>query len=231
MRLRQGDYDARTVYGDPVQLAAAYREAGATHLHMVDLDAARTGSRSPQTSGIVSRIVAETGLTVQIGGGIRTRGDVQYWLGIGVWRCVLGTVAARDPRFAGELCGEFGERVTVGIDARGGMVATQGWTKTEGREAVDLAAELRGYGYTECVYTDIARDGMLSGANIESAVALAAASGLAVIVSGGVKDLGDVRSVRDHELQGLSGVILGKSLLEGTLDLHAAVRAMQEDAR
>lgn len=231
MRLRQGDFRAMTVYGDPVRLAATYREGGATHLHMVDLDAARTGSRSPQTRAIVSRIVAETGLSVQIGGGIRTREDVQYWLGLGVWRCVLGTVAARDPRFAGELASEFGERVTVGIDARGGRVATQGWTQTEGREAGELAAELRGYGYTECVYTDIARDGMLSGANIESAVALATASGLAVIVSGGVKDLDDVRTVRDRAGEGLSGVILGKSLLEGTLDLRDAVRAVQEDAR
>ncbi len=230
VRLRQGDYDAKTVYGDPVALALGYRQAGATHLHMVDLDAARTGARSPQTRDIVASIVAATGLMVQIGGGIRNQEDVEYWLALGVWRCVLGTVAAHDPRLAGVLRAAFGERVAVGIDARGGRVATQGWTRTEGRLAVELAQELCAHGYTECVYTDIARDGMLSGANIESAVALSRASGLSVIVSGGVKDLEDVRRVRERAADGLSGVILGRSLLEGTLDLREAARCAQEGA-
>lgn len=229
VRLRQGDYGKKTSYGDPVMLAWSYRGAGAEYVHIVDLGAARTGAFDGVTYGTVSRIVRETGLQVEIGGGIRSEDDVDRWLSAGVWRCVLGTAAARDPGMAERVVKQFGERVVVGIDARDGRVATQGWTETEGRLASDLAAQMRAFGFTECIHTDIARDGMLSGPNVEASCSLSHSSGLSVIVSGGVKDLEDVRAIREREEEGLSGMIVGRSLLEGTLDLKAALAEARGD--
>ena len=224
VRLRQGDYGRRTVYGSPLELAQRYRAAGAECVHIVDLEAARSGAGDPAARLAVERIAGETGMRVQLGGGIRAQGDIERWLDAGVWRLVIGTAAARDPDFARTAAERFGERVIVGIDARDGFVATDGWTRTGTRRAVEMAAQMRAFGYAECVFTDIARDGMLSGPALAPAAALGAQSGLGVIVSGGVRDLDDVRAVaKQAAAGGVTGVILGKSLLEGTLDLRAAL--------
>lgn len=225
VRLRQGDYQDSTSYGDPLAIARRYAQDGATHLHVVDLDAARSGITSEATKEIVRAILQETALHVQVGGGIRTADDVAAWLALGVQRCILGTAAARDPMFAKRMVVQFGTGVVVGIDARAGVVATQGWvTQETGLTAIAFAQQLAEYGYTECIHTDIARDGMLSGANIAASIDLAVASGLSVIVSGGVKDLQDVQAVREGAARGLSGMIAGKSLYEGTLSLPEALR-------
>lgn len=223
VRLRQGDYGTKTSYGDPVMLAWTYRGAGAEYLHIVDLGAARTGAFDGVTYETVIRIVRETALRVELGGGVRSEDDVERWLQAGVWRCVLGTAAVRDPGMAERAVKRFGDRVIVGIDARDGRVATQGWTQTEGRLAADLAAQMRAIGFSECIHTDIARDGMLTGPNIEASCNLSRSSGLSVIVSGGVRNLEDVRAIKAREQEGLSGMILGLSLLVGTLDLKDAL--------
>lgn len=225
VRLRQGDYGARSSYGDPLEAALRYEQEGATHLHVVDLDAARSGRPHPDTGRIVERIASQTGLSLQLGGGIRAMEDLSRWFSLGVGRCVLGTAAAADPGFAGRAIGQYGERVTVSIDARDGWVATDGWTKTGGLRAEEFAGTLRGLGLRECIFTDIAQDGMLRGPNIEASVRLARVSGLCVIVSGGVADAGDIQAVAEREDEGLCGVIAGTALYEGRLTLGGALRA------
>ncbi len=223
VRLRQGDYDQQTIYGDPLEIALRYREAGATHVHLVDLDAARSGQAHSDTRRIVGAILEETGLKLQIGGGIRTRQNIESWLDAGVWRCVLGTAAVKNPEFACEMVQMFGLQVTVGIDAKDGFVATQGWVETQDITAQEFASKMAACGLQECIYTDIGKDGMLTGANIEASIELAKVSGLSVIVSGGVRDLEDVRKIAALHSDGLGGLIAGKSLYEGTLDLREAL--------
>lgn len=223
VRLQQGDFARQTGYGDPLSIARAYKEAGASHLHVVDLEAARTGQSSPQTQTIVRALIAETGLLVQLGGGIRTAQQVQDWLTLGVWRCVLGTAVIQNHVFARDMAQHWGEQVAVGIDARDGYVATNGWLETERMQAVDVACAMKTAGFTDCIYTDISKDGMLGGANVQASVSLAERSGLHVVVSGGVRDLADIDTVLAYRQRGLSGVIAGKALLEGTLDLASAI--------
>lgn len=225
VRLRQGDYSARSSYGDPLEAALRYEQEGATHLHVVDLDAARSGQPHPDTRRIVERIATRTRLLLQLGGGIRAMEDLSRWFSLGVDRCVLGTAAAADPGFAGRAIEQYGDRVTVSIDARDGRVATHGWTRTGGLDAEEFAQTLCKLGLKECIYTDIAQDGMLRGPNIEASVRLARASGLCVIVSGGVADAGDIRAVAGREREGLCGVIAGTALYEGRLTLQDALRA------
>lgn len=233
VRLRQGDYTKQSDYGDPLALACSYKEAGATFLHVVDLDAARTATPHPRTPMIIADIVRETGLQVELGGGIRTALQVQEWLSLGVWRCVLGTAAIKDHGFAREMAARFGARVVIGIDARAGLVATSGWLETQDMRAVDVACAMKELGFTDCVYTDISKDGMLSGANVEASAKLAEASGLRVIVSGGVRDLEDIKAAQACRHRGVAGVIAGKSVVEGTLDLAEAIAFMSrsEDSR
>lgn len=227
VRLQQGDFEKITNYGDPLAVAQRFAASGATHLHMVDLHAAKSGQTAPDTAAIVRKIVEQTGLLVEIGGGIRALADIERWLENGVWRCVLGTAAVRSRDLVQRAIDQYGTAVTVGVDARDGAVATAGWLDTEQLSAHQFATELYGLGLRECIYTDISRDGMLSGANVDAAVALAQVSGLRVVVSGGVRNLDDIRAVRAREAEGLSGVIAGKAIYEGTLDVAAALRVAE----
>lgn len=228
-RLVQGDYGRNANYGDPLEAAERFRADGAVRLHIVDLDAAREGRRHPQNAAVVEEIVRTTKLQVQVGGGIRAVEDISYWLSRGVSRCVLGTAAARDPGLARDLIKRFGNAVTISIDARDGRVATQGWTQTEDLAAVEFAARLREYGLEECIFTDIATDGMLAGPNVEAAVELARASGLRVIVSGGVGSLGDLTAIRAKEGQGISGVIVGTALYRNAFTVAEALAVAADD--
>ncbi len=228
VRLTQGDYQRKDAYGDPLALAASYERDGASYVHVVDLGAAKSGTTDQQTRDIVARIVKETSLQVELGGGIRTAVDIERWLSLGVWRCVLGTSAVRIEGFAQEMVEKFTQQVIVGIDARQGLVATHGWTQVASMTAMDFAKKLAQDGYTECIYTDIAQDGMMHGANWQGAIELAETSGLGVIVSGGVRDVRDVAQALSLSQRGITGLIAGKSLVEGTLDLHEAITLMAE---
>lgn len=228
VRLTQGDYQRKEAYGDPLELAKSYEKNGASHVHVVDLGAAKSGATDKQTRDIVDRIVKETSLHVELGGGIRTAQDIDQWLSLGVWRCVLGTSAVRVEGFAKEMVEKFTKQVIVGIDARQGFVATNGWTQVAPMTAIDFAKGLAHDGYDECIYTDIANDGMMHGANWQGAVELAEASGLFVIVSGGVRDIHDVAQAILLQQRGITGLIAGKSLVEGTLDLHDAIELIKE---
>ncbi len=227
VRLVKGDFERQTSYGDPLEVAHKYATAGATHLHVVDLDAAKNGQTSASTERIVARIMTATGLTVEIGGGIRSEGDVSRWLNVGVWRCVIGTRAAEEPEFARRMRETFGDAVIVGIDAKGDRVATRGWLEDSSWTTEEFAKELYKMGYRECIYTDISRDGMLQGANIAASLRLASASGLNVVVSGGVSTLDDVQALLAGASQGITGAIIGKALLSGRLDLRVALAALQ----
>lgn len=231
VRLQQGNYDQVTVYGEPLDIAKRYKADGATHIHIVDLDAARSGVAHSATRKTVAEIITQTGLEVEIGGGIRTREDLQSWLQMGVWRCILGTAAVQDLSFVCAMIAAYGHRVTVGIDARDGYVATQGWTVTGRVLAEDFAVKLQACGLQDCIHTDIGKDGMLAGANVEASVRIAQASGMRVIVSGGVRDLDDVRRVASLETSGLMGLIAGKSLFAGTLDLKEALKVAADQGR
>ncbi len=228
VRLTQGDYGSQKNYGDPLELALSYVENGATHLHVVDLDAAKSGETKATTRTILQSIIKETELRIEIGGGIRDQSSIEQWLSLGVWRCILGTAAIRNPQFARDMVEQFGEQVIVGIDAKSGQVASDGWTKVADLSAVDFAKQLHEFGYKSCIYTDIAKDGMLAGANFESSVALAKTSGLTVIVSGGVKDIVDVKQALQYQEEGIAGIIAGKSLVEGTLDLGKAIELVKQ---
>lgn len=231
VRLSQGDYTKRSTYGDPLALARSYADAGARQLHLVDLDAAKSGQSHPETERIVQAIGEQLGLQVELGGGIRTAQDVQRWLSLGVWRCVLGTAAIRDYAFARAMADTWGAQVVIGIDARDGLVATHGWQKTEGVTAQEVAIAMKEMGYQDCVHTDISKDGMLTGANVEASAALARLSGLRVVVSGGVRDIRDIAAALALEDAGISGVIAGKSLVEGTLALDQALQLAADGAR
>ncbi len=223
VRLLNGDFGQQTSYGDPFEVVKNYVNAGATHIHLVDLDAAKNGQPSFQTVEFVKKVIKETSLQVEIGGGIRSERDVERWLQSGVWRCVIGTRAAEDPDFADELFYNYKESVIVGIDSRDGMVATRGWLENSPWKAEEFAKALYQMGYRECIFTDISRDGTLQGANIDLSVQLSAASGLKVVVSGGVSDQSDVQAARSMEGQGISGIIIGKALFTGKIDLQAVL--------
>lgn len=227
VRLRQGNYEDQQQYGDPLDAALRYEEAGATHVHLVDLAAARSGRSDDRTLEMIRRILAQTRLKVEVGGGIRTREDLLRFYDAGVWRCVLGTAAVRNLDFTRQMIAEFGEQIIVGIDVKNGQVAISGWTETEAISAHELGITLQSFGLRECIYTDISKDGMLSGINLTGALDLARQTGLKIIVSGGVKDLQDIELIAKQEGQGLSGVVIGKALYEGRLslvDVFARVR-------
>jgi phosphoribosylformimino-5-aminoimidazole carboxamide ribotide isomerase len=220
VRLTQGRADAETVYAaDPAAVAARFEEAGAAWVHVVDLDGAFAGE--PRNLGVVGRIVA-IGLKVQLGGGLRTRKAVEAALAAGVARVVIGTRAAEDSPFVAELVAAFGERVAVGIDAKGGNVAVKGWVDTTGTTALELAQRMEALGVQTLIHTDVATDGMLTGPNFGAQEAMLAAVETRVIASGGVSRredvlrLGEVKQRRPN----LDGVIVGKALYEGRVDLE-----------
>ena len=221
VRLRQGDYARETVFGDdPAAVARRWVGQGARFLHLVDLDGAKEGR--PLNGASVRAIVAAAGVPCQLGGGLRTEEHVAAALDCGVERVVLGTRALQDPAWLEGLCRRLPGRVVLGIDARQGRVATHGWLEVSDRPALDLARQCASWPLAAIVYTDISRDGMLAGPNVDALAELAAAVPLPVIASGGVTTVEDVRRLVPL---GLAGCIIGRALYEGRLDLAAAIRA------
>jgi phosphoribosylformimino-5-aminoimidazole carboxamide ribotide isomerase len=223
VRLVQGDFDRATVYGDdPPGIARRWEAAGAGRIHVVDLDGAKGGG--PRQLDVVRQIAGAVGVPVQLGGGMRTLQDVEAAIAAGVDRVIIGTRAIEDPAFVGEALDRFGARIGVGIDAKDGRVAVRGWVDVSDVDALDLARSMAGRGVTTIVYTDIARDGMLSGPNVGAMRRMAeAVPEVAVIASGGVSALGDVL---DLAATGTVGVVVGKAIYTGNLDLAEAIRAL-----
>jgi phosphoribosylformimino-5-aminoimidazole carboxamide ribotide isomerase len=225
VRLAQGAFDRATVYAeDPAEPARLFAKAGATHLHLVDLDGAVAG-RSVN-SAAVARILAAISMTVQLGGGIRDLDAIERWLEAGVARVVLGTLAARQPELLYEACRRFPGGIAVAVDARGGCVQSAGWTEGEALIPLDLARRAEAAGAAALIYTEIARDGMLTGADIEGTVQIARAVKLPVIASGGIASLEDLRAIKSA---GMAGAILGRALYEGRIDLAAALAVASEE--
>ena len=238
VRLRQGRPEAETVFSDdPVAVAEHWVSRGAQWLHVVNLDGAFGQASSPPLSPpqpwggssknlwVVGEIVAAVGIPVQLGGGLRTMADIEGALESGLTRVILGTVAVKEPSLVADAVKRFGaERIVVGIDARRGQVATHGWQEVSSMAAIELALRVRGLGVERVVYTDIARDGMLSGVNVEATGELAQRTGLKVIASGGVSSLDDLRRLKEIEASGVEGVIIGQALYSGALELREAMQ-------
>ncbi|QEA38598.1 1-(5-phosphoribosyl)-5-[(5-phosphoribosylamino)methylideneamino]imidazole-4-carboxamide isomerase [Pistricoccus aurantiacus] len=224
VRLKQGRMEDSTTYGDdPVAMAARWVEAGARRLHLVDLNGAFEGK--PVNGDAVTAIArAYPDLPIQIGGGIRSLNTIEHYLSAGVSYVILGTQAVKEPAFVGEACRKFPGHVIVGLDARDGFVATDGWAEVSTLKATDLARRFADNGVSAIVYTDIARDGMMSGVNVEATAALARDGGLPVIASGGVTNLDDLRALAAVADDGILGAITGRAIYEGTLDLATAQR-------
>ena len=227
VRLTQGRKTDVTVYNEyPVAVAKEFAAAGAEMIHVVDLDGAFSGSGSPNRE-VVKQIVADADVLVEFGGGIRSFEDVQELCDAGVARVVLGTVAAESPQLLKDLVGRFGTRICVGIDARDGRVMTRGWEATSTVMAVDLARSVAECGVKRIIYTDIARDGMLVGPNIEQTLAVVRAAQVSVTASGGVSSLDDLKRLRDTDVQLLDSVIVGKALYEGKFKLEHAMNVLR----
>ena len=224
VRLRQGRFDETTVFSeDPVEMAGQWRECGARRLHIVDLDGAVAGA--PRNAKIVNAIVRSyPDLPVQIGGGIRDLEIAESYIEAGVRYVIIGTQAVREPEFVAAACERFPDQVIVGIDAKDGMVATQGWLEVSEISAVSLTERFADCGASAIVYTDISRDGMMKGVNVEATANLAAQSAVPLIASGGVTDLDDIVRLKQAAAggAGIIGVIAGRALYEGTLDLGQA---------
>lgn len=224
VRLAQGDYDRVTVYNeDPVAQAREFVEAGAEWIHVVDLDGARDGV--PGNTAVIERIVAEVGIPVQTGGGIRTLETLTRLVGAGASRMVLGTKLATDPAFVREAVATFGDRIVAGIDARDGQVAVEGWREGTATPAAELVAELRDLGIRHLVYTDISRDGMQTGVSVDAYEEIAETAGFPVIASGGVSTLDDFRELAALGPDVIEGAITGRALYEGAFKLKHAIRA------
>ena len=222
VRLAEGDMDRATVYGDnPAAQATLFAEAGAGHLHVVDLDGSFAGST--QNREAVESIVAAFPGHVQLGGGIRTREDVEGWFDAGVSRIVMGSAALKDPEFVKEMAREFEGGIVVAVDAKDGMVATEGWAEVSDVPVVDLAHRFEDVGVAALLFTDIGRDGLLKGVNLDATVELARRVDIPVIASGGVKGLDDIHLLSLHAKDGIEGVITGRALYDGRLDLAAAL--------
>ncbi len=222
VRLRQGDYAQETVFGeDPVAMARKWTEQGGKYLHLVDLDAARAGSSANLTT--VRAIVEEVDVPCELGGGVRSREKIAELLEIGLARLVVGTRALKEPDWFRQVCREFPNRLVLGIDARGGMVATDGWLETSTTSALALARQFEGEPIAAIVYTDIATDGMMAGPNIEAMAELQRSVDLPVVASGGVTTVDDVRRLAEARL---AGCIIGRALYEATIDLTEALQVV-----
>lgn len=223
VRLRQGDLNDATVFSDdPAAMANQWVSQGARRLHLVDLNGAVAGK--PKNRAAIEEIVAavDEDVPIQIGGGIRDLDTVEYYLDNGISYVIIGTAAVKDPGFLSDACSAFPGHIIVGLDAREGKVATDGWSKLTRHDVLDLARKFEDYGCEAIIYTDIGRDGMLSGVNIEATVRLAHHVRIPVFASGGVATLDDIRALCDVEKDGVEGAILGRSLYEGTLDFGEA---------
>ena len=229
VRLRQGDLDDATVFSDdPSAIATQWIDQGARRLHLVDLNGAVAGK--PKNEAAIKSIIAAVGgdIPVQIGGGIRDLDTIERYLDAGISYVIIGTAAVKDPGFLHDACSAFPGNIIVGLDARDGKVATDGWSKLTRHDVLDLARKFEDYGCEAIIYTDIGRDGMLSGVNIEATVKLARHVRIPIIASGGVTDLRDIEALCAVEDEGIEGAILGRSLYEGTLDFAAAQEMADE---
>lgn len=224
VRLRKGVMEDSTVFSDdPIAIARQWVEQGARRLHLVDLNGAFAGK--PVNGEVVTAIAkAFPELPIQIGGGIRSADTIQYYLDAGVSYVILGTKAVKEPQFVTDMCSAFPGTIIVGLDAKNGFVATDGWAEVSSLKASELAKRFEADGVSSIVYTDIDRDGMMQGVNVEATVAMAKASSLPIIASGGITNLDDIKALlaRAHEGAGICGAITGRAIYEGTLDLAAA---------
>jgi len=229
VRLKQGDMDQSTVFGDdPAAVARGWVDKGARRVHLVDLNGAFAGQ--PKNELAIKRILKEVGdeVDVQLGGGIRDLDTIERYLDAGLAYVIIGTAAVKNPGFLQDACSAFGGHIIVGLDAKDGKVATDGWSKLTGHEVVDLALKYQDYGVEGIIYTDIGRDGMLSGINIDATVKLAQALTIPVIASGGLSNIEDIRALCAVEEEGVEGVICGRSIYTGDLDFEAAQELADE---
>ena len=229
VRLRQGDLDDATIFSDsPATMAAQWLEQGARRLHLVDLNGAVAGK--PRNQAAIKAIVETVAddIPVQIGGGIRDLDTIEQYLDNGITYVIIGTAAVKNPGFLRDACSAFPGHIIVGLDARDGKVATDGWSKLTRHSVEDLARKFEDYGVESIIYTDIGRDGMLTGVNVEATVKLAQSVSIPVIASGGVTDIRDIEALCAVAHEGVEGAILGRSIYEGTLDFAAAQKRADE---
>jgi phosphoribosylformimino-5-aminoimidazole carboxamide ribotide isomerase len=225
VRLEKGDMNVSTTFGeDPAAMARRWVDAGARRLHLVDLNGAFAGK--PVNEPAIRAILKEVGseIPVQLGGGIRDLDTIERYLDDGISTIIIGTAAVKSPGFLRDACTAFGGHIIVGLDAKNGLVATDGWSKLTGHEVIDLAKKFQDYGVEGVIYTDIGRDGMLTGINIDATVKLAQALSVPVIASGGLSDITDIERLCAVEFEGISGVICGRAIYSGALDFAAAQR-------
>jgi phosphoribosylformimino-5-aminoimidazole carboxamide ribotide isomerase len=224
VRLKQGDMSQATVFSeDPAAMAKHWLDLGAKRLHGVDLNGAQAGK--PKNEAVIKQIVAAAGdaMPVQLGGGIRDLDTIERYLDDGISFVIIGTAAVKTPGFLHDACGAFPGHVMVALDARDGKVAVEGWSKMTRHEVTDLAKKFEDYGVEAIIYTDIGRDGMLTGINVEATVRLARELSIPVIASGGITDLKDIEALRAVESEGIVGAITGRALYQGTLDFQQAI--------
>lgn len=227
VRLYKGDMNKDTVYNDdPAAQALEWARSGFAWVHVVDLDGAVNGA--PANHSAVRNIIEAVDIPVQLGGGIRTMKQIESWLGEGVSRVILGTIAVRDPDLVKTACYEFPGQIVVGIDARNGNVAVEGWVEESDMQATELAKIFEDVGVSTIIYTDIDRDGTGEGVNVVSTIALAQSTSIPIIASGGVGSLDDLKLVRDAEQYGVDGVVVGKALYDGRVTPADAIRVMAE---
>ena len=224
VRLYKGDFAQETVYSTaPEEAALRWEREGSEFLHVVDLDVELAGK--PRNGVAIKNILSNIHIPIEVGGGIRTLEAIESTLTLGVSRVILGSAAVQNRSLVKKACQRYGERIAVGIDAKDGIAAIDGWGISGGISAIALAKELSSYGLEIIIYTDIARDGTLSGVNVEATAKLALESGVRVIASGGVRSLEDIYALKEREADGIIGVIAGKSIYEGTLSLSKAIAA------
>lgn len=227
VRLFQGDFGQETVFSSrPADVARKWQEQGAEFLHLVDLDGARSGHS--ENLATVQDILAAVTIPVELGGGIRTMENIDAVLALGVRRVILGSVAVRDPKLVADACAKYGDRIVVGIDAKDGIVAVDGWGISGDIEVITLAKRMKEAGVRTIIYTDISRDGTLSGVNVKATAELARESGVRIVASGGVRDARDIKALKPYERDGIEGVIVGKSIYTGSLSLPEALAIAAE---
>lgn len=227
VRLTEGRFDAETVFADdPAEMALKWAGMGAEFLHLVDLDGALAGEG--RNVPVIEHILKSVSIPVQLGGGIRNLATIERLLELGVNRLILGSAAVKNPQLVAEACSKYPGHIAVGIDAKNGEVAIEGWGQGSGVAATELAKQMAQYGVATIIYTDISRDGMLSGVNVEATAALARACGVPIIASGGVASLEDIRRVKAVEADGVKGCIIGKAIYTGAVDLKEALALAKE---
>jgi phosphoribosylformimino-5-aminoimidazole carboxamide ribotide isomerase len=222
VRLKQGDMTRTTIFHrDPAAQARAFEQQGFEYLHIVDLDGAFAGK--PMNAAAVDRILETVSIPVQLGGGVRDTATVENWLEKGVTRVIIGTSAVRDPPFVKQAARDYPGRIAVGLDARDGKVAVEGWAETSQLSALEIARRFEDVGVAAIVYTDIARDGMLQGLNLDATISLAEAISIPVIASGGLASIGDIKALLEPRAKKLAGAIVGRALYDGRLDAAEAL--------